>query len=73
MCNEAALIAGRCINQSVTVNHFEQAVQRVTGGEFDNRRYTLISIFSLRPYCEDVTVLTFVSCIIITPYKKCGD
>ncbi|XP_047437577.1 AFG3-like protein 2 isoform X2 [Mugil cephalus] len=32
VCNEAALIAGRHINQCITVNHFEQAIQRVTGG-----------------------------------------
>uniref|UniRef100_A0A8C4H7L8 AAA+ ATPase domain-containing protein n=1 Tax=Dicentrarchus labrax TaxID=13489 RepID=A0A8C4H7L8_DICLA len=32
VCNEAALIAARHLNQHVSTNHFEQAVERVIGG-----------------------------------------
>uniref|UniRef100_A0A673YEU2 AFG3-like protein 1 n=1 Tax=Salmo trutta TaxID=8032 RepID=A0A673YEU2_SALTR len=32
MCNEAALIAARYLNESINVKHFEQAIERVIGG-----------------------------------------
>lgn len=32
VCNEAALIAARYLNESVSVKHFEQAIDRVIGG-----------------------------------------
>ncbi|XP_056307743.1 AFG3-like protein 1 [Danio aesculapii] len=32
VCNEAALIAARYLNESVTLKHFEQAIDRVIGG-----------------------------------------
>lgn len=33
VCNEAALIAARHLNPSVKAKHFEQAIDRVIGGE----------------------------------------
>lgn len=33
MCNEAALIAARYLSPSVQERHFEQAIERVIGGE----------------------------------------
>lgn len=33
MCNEAALIAARYLNESINVKHFEQAIERVIGGK----------------------------------------
>lgn len=33
VCNEAALIAARHLNAHVSVKHFEQAIDRVIGGE----------------------------------------
>lgn len=35
VCNEAALIAARHLNPSVNSKHFEQAIDRVIGGECD--------------------------------------
>uniref|UniRef100_A0A8C7HDL0 AFG3-like protein 1 n=1 Tax=Oncorhynchus kisutch TaxID=8019 RepID=A0A8C7HDL0_ONCKI len=32
VCNEAALIAARYLNESIIVKHFEQAIERVIGG-----------------------------------------
>ncbi|CAB1339358.1 unnamed protein product [Coregonus sp. 'balchen'] len=32
VCNEAALIAARYLNESINVKHFEQAIERVIGG-----------------------------------------
>lgn len=32
VCNEAALIAARHLNASVSAKHFEQAIERVIGG-----------------------------------------
>lgn len=32
VCNEAALIAARYLNDSIHVKHFEQAIERVIGG-----------------------------------------
>lgn len=33
VCNEAALIAARHLDQHISTKHFEQAVERVIGGE----------------------------------------
>lgn len=33
VCNEAALIAARHLNQHISTKHFEQAVERVVGGK----------------------------------------
>lgn len=33
VCNEAALIAARHLNPSVNAKHFEQAIDRVIGGQ----------------------------------------
>lgn len=35
VCNEAALIAARYLNPSVNAKHFEQAIDRVIGGQSD--------------------------------------
>ena len=32
VCNEAALIAARYLHQSISTVHFEQAIERVIGG-----------------------------------------
>lgn len=32
VCNEAALIAARDLNDSITMKHFEQAIERVVAG-----------------------------------------
>lgn len=34
VCNEAALIAARHLSDTITQKHFEQAIERVIGGEF---------------------------------------
>lgn len=33
VCNEAALIAARHLSDSINQKHFEQAIERVIGGE----------------------------------------
>lgn len=38
VCNEAALIAARHLNPSVNGKHFEQAIDRVIGGDETMRR-----------------------------------
>lgn len=35
VCNEAALIAARHLSDSINQKHFEQAIERVIGGERD--------------------------------------
>lgn len=35
VCNEAALIAARHLGPSVNAKHFEQAIDRVIGGQCD--------------------------------------
>jgi len=35
VCNEAALIAARFLNPAVNAKHFEQAIDRVIGGQCD--------------------------------------
>ena len=34
VCNEAALIAARDMNESIDQKHFEQAIERVVAGRF---------------------------------------
>lgn len=36
VCNEAALIAARHLSDAITQKHFEQAIERVIGGECVN-------------------------------------
>lgn len=36
VCNEAALIAARHLSQHISTTHFEQAIERVVGGELIN-------------------------------------
>lgn len=36
VCNEAALIAARHLSDTITPKHFEQAIERVIGGECVN-------------------------------------
>eukprot|EP00061_Rhincodon_typus_P018009 g46985.t1 len=38
VCNEAALIAARHLNESIHVKHFEQAIERVIGASYDLER-----------------------------------
>ena len=35
VCNEAALIAARYLSDSINHKHFEQAIERVIGGEHE--------------------------------------
>lgn len=42
VCNEAALIAARHLNTSVHGKHFEQAIDRVIGGERDHFYFTFL-------------------------------
>lgn len=37
VCNEAALIAARHLSDSINEKHFEQAIERVIGGEAQGR------------------------------------
>ena len=41
VCNEAALIAARYLHQSVGTMHFEQAIERVIGGNRSRAGCTL--------------------------------
>lgn len=41
VCNEAALIAARHLNPSVSAKHFEQAVERVIGGLLNPKLFLL--------------------------------
>ena len=34
VCNEAALIAARDLNDAIEMQHFEQAIERVVAGKF---------------------------------------
>lgn len=44
VCNEAALIAARHLCRKVEEKHFEQAIERVIGGELSHRRVYSLNI-----------------------------
>lgn len=44
VCNEAALIAARHLDPSVNAKRFEQAIDRVIGGEWDISTWIILNI-----------------------------
>lgn len=50
VCNEAALIAARHLSDAINQKHFEQAIERVIGGErtthFDYVSSNVVKLFS---------------------------
>jgi AFG3 family protein len=43
VCNEAALVAARAGDACITMNHFEQAIDRVIGGLEKKNKVTMTS------------------------------
>lgn len=64
VCNEAALIAARYLMPKVELTHFEQAIERVIGGEQETQCRASINssaVFScLSNFCHESIL---VSCI----------
>ena len=52
MCNEAALIAARDMNNAIEMKHFELAIERVVAGKFPEL-YHAISIFRYTCFVND--------------------
>jgi ATP-dependent Zn protease len=52
VCNEAALIAARDLNESIELKHFEQAIERVVAGEllWSMNNQSLVLLFTYRIY-----------------------
>ena len=42
VCNEAALIAARDLNESILMKHFEQAIERVIAGPYFNTHVAIV-------------------------------
>lgn len=65
VCNEAALIAARHLSDSITQKHFEQAIERVIGGE---RLITTPHVFVTAGFLADLWdegqwEVTFLMCV----------
>ena len=52
VCNEAALIAARDMNNAIEMKHFELAIERVVAGKFPEL-YHAISIFRYTCFVND--------------------
>lgn len=47
VCNEAALIAARHLSDNINQKHFEQAIERVIGGETHTLKLNGIQVYRI--------------------------
>ena len=68
VCNEAALIAARHLNTSVNGKHFEQAIDRVIGGQCGGANSPDLQppLFGFTLLCDMCSCNCFVICIMVS-------